>query len=136
MDNSFGEGKMNDIVRYVTYSSDNADENYKWLCYVVLPNGDYWGVRFSDATEEIARTKAISTWNSEREKWAKREPDLLTDAFQVAAGNNDPWAPKQHHLANKVWMRHKEARNLIRVPLTEITMYEAKGYERSGPRSK
>lgn len=115
---------MIDETDVVTYFSANAPrEDLQWTAYVVLPNGEYWGVRFSSATEAAVIAKAISFFNAEKAK------------HSVV---NDPWAEvtKQHHLANKAWMRHKESRELIRVPLTEITMYEARGYERSGPRSK
>lgn len=122
---------MIDDTDIVTYKSDNvARTDLVWLAYVVLPNGEYWGVRFNGATEEIARTKAISTWNKEKDKWNKLEPDPWATGHQVVA------TVKEHHLVNKIWMRHKETRELKRVPLTEIGMYEGKGYERSGPRSK
>ncbi len=121
---------MIDDTDVVTYHSENcARTELAWVAYVVLPNGEYWGVRFNGATEEIARTKAIATWNAEREKYKKLEP-LVTNSWDSVPEQ------KQHHFANKIWMRHKQDRTLVRVLLTEITMYEGKGYIRSGPRSK
>lgn len=113
-----------------TYKCCNPIVNAElaWLAYIVLPNGDYWGVRFNGVTEEIAKAKAIATWQHEQEKWKALEP--LAD---------DPWqttADKQHHLAGLVWMIHKDTREKKRVKLTEITMYEKQGFERGGPRSK
>lgn len=145
------------VVVYKSYGGTvgfNADMIY--LAYIVLPNGDYWGVRFNGATEEIARTKAISTWNKEKHKWNKIEPEkdwLTHSSDEVGLANADPWLDiraqqrqecmeegpvfkdKQHHLAGKVWMRH-DVEGLKRVAMTEITMYEKQGYYRSGPRGK
>lgn len=126
---------MIDETDVVTYRSENAArEDLIWTAYVVLPNGEYWGVRFNGATEEIVKTKAISLWNSERAKFSKNPVGYIKKEKDF-----DPWAnngEKQHHFVGKVWMRHKETRDLKRVTLTEITMYEKQGYIRSGPRGK
>lgn len=141
---------MIDDTDIVTYKSDNAArEDLLWLAYIVLPNGEYWGVRFNGATEEIAKTKALATWQREQEKWKALEPliEQTNQQFkpqgaaigsQLLINTNDPWAEaeKQHHLAGKVWMIHKDSREKKRVALTEIVMYEKLGYERGGPRSK
>ncbi len=133
------------MIEIVTYHSTNAKPEAAWTAFIVLPNGDYWGVRFSGATEEIAKAKAIRLWTSERERYGLNpEPTELKSCV-------NPWAdlpsqPKPEkltsglgrgsHLRGKVWMRHKQSRDLIAVALTEITMYEQRGFERSGPRSK
>lgn len=117
-----------DDTNVVTYRSENAArEELVWAAFVVLPNGDYWGVRFNGRTEAEAIDRAIQLWNNEKAKWSKRQPE------------NDPWADvkaEQHHLANKVWMIHSETREKKRVALTEISLYEKNGYVRGGPRSK
>lgn len=135
---------MIDNTDVVTYFSANAPrEDLCWTAYVVLPNGEYWGVRFSGATEEIACTKAISFWTSEQQKvnsrpldkspcvdpWADVRDSLPDEKFTSGLGRGS-------HLRGKTWMRHEETRKLIAVSLTEITMYEQRGYIRSGPRGK
>lgn len=136
-------------VATFTNNDEYCAEEMRALAYIVLPNGEYWGVRFNGATEEIARTKAVSLWNREQGRFRLNQKPTNNKSFVKSAqpssdgpqdGNSmpiDPWASlKQHHRAGKVWMRHKESRDLISIPLTEITMYEQRGYERGGPRSK
>lgn len=138
-----------EIVTYRAADLSAARPGFEWLAYVVLLNGEYWGVCFHGETEEIAKTKAIRLWNSERAKRGlnqkptdnkpfvkspKPSPDSSEQGNSIAG---DPWAfAKQHHRAGKIWMRHKENRDLISIPITEIAMYEKQGYERGGPRSK
>ena len=141
---------MSDEPNVITYKSDTASGDMVYLAYVVLPNGEYWNVRFNGATEEIARSKAIALWNRENEKWNRLGLvpggiDLLADnacddAKTVAnATVNDPWTGEPvgrgKHFIGKVWMRH-ETEGLKRVALTEIGLYEKNGYYRSGPRAK
>lgn len=118
-----------DETSIVTYQSANAPRlDLVWAAFVVLPDGNYWGVRFNGSTEEEAVSKAINLWNAERAKWTKRD------------GVADPWvdvkAEQQHHFANKVWMFNRETGDRKRVALTEISLYEKNGYIRGGPRSK
>lgn len=116
---------MTKIAVYRNCGDNGPDIDY--VAYVVLPDGNYWGVRFNGSTEDDVKQKAIALWNAERAKWLKRD------------GVADPWADvkaEQHHLANKVWMIHNETREKKRVALTEITLYEKNGYVCGGPRSK
>src|SRR5690348_3698996 len=117
---------MIDDTDIVTYFSTNAlREDLQWTAYVVLPNGEYWGVRFSSATEAAVIAKAVSFYNTEKAK------------YSALAKEVDPWAGVKSgrdgsHIVGKVWMKHTE-HGLKRVALTEITMYEKQGYYRSGP---
>lgn len=132
------------MIKVATYKYNGIDLNtpadMHHIAYIVLPNGEYWGVRFNGATEEIAKAKAISTWQHEQEKWKRLEP-LVADPDpwadnQHKANINQAHNDKQHHRAGKVWMRLKETRELVSIPLTEIAMYEKHGFIRGGPRSK
>lgn len=137
------------MIETITYYSTNekVSREMAWLAFIVLPNGKLWDVRFSGATEEEAKQKAIELWESERAKVSqtplehkpcvKSAQPLPDSSWDEKPTPIDPWASeKQHHRAGKVWMRHKENRDLISIPLTEISMYESRGYERGGPRSK
>lgn len=118
---------MIDNTDVVTYFSANAPhEDLQWTAYVVLSNGEYWGVRFSSSNEEAVIAKAVSFFNSEKAK--VKAPDPWSEIKAEVIKSN-------HHIANKVWMRHA-TEGLKRIPLTEITMYEKLGYYRSGPRGK
>ncbi|SRR5216684_24529 len=125
------------MIDIVTYQSQSCQrEDLEWLAYIVLPNGEYWGVRFNGATEEIARLKAMARWNKEREK--NKHHDLVP-ALLNKQQENDHWAAliaaPSHHFTGKIWMRNAEG-ELKRIALTEIEMYEKNGYRRSRPRSK
>jgi hypothetical protein len=129
-----------DDTDIVTYKSDNAArDDMVYLAYVVLPNGEYWNVRFNGPTEEIAKSKAIALWNKENAKWErlglnKSEPE--EEESEPVATQADPWASvgRGKHFAGTVWMRNAEG--LKRVALTEIALYEKNGYHRSSPRGK
>src|ERR1700761_7688715 len=103
-----------DETDVVTYKSENAPlEGLLWLAFVILPNGKYWDVRFSGATEEEAKQKAIALWNSEQSKYVQQygrvdriknysNTDTVTMSEPLATKNPiaDPWASeaeKQHH---------------------------------------
>lgn len=134
------------MIKIATFT--NNDEfcapELRALAFIVLPNGEYWGVRFSGATEEMARTKAISLWTSEQQKVNSQPLDKSPCADPWADVGGDNLSDKKFtsdlgrgsHLRGKTWMRHEETRKLIAVSLTEITMYEKQGYYRSGPRGK
>jgi hypothetical protein len=136
IDLSFGEGMMTNVATF-TNNDEFCDEDMRCLAYVVLPNGEYWNVRFNGATAEIARSKAIALWNKENEKWDKLGLSAQADDEALESKPLDPWATsaKGKHFVGTVWMRHS-VDGLKRVALTEITMYEKNGYYRSGPRSK
>lgn len=122
-------------MQIATYKISNSVESFDvpdWLAFIVLPNGKLWDVRFSGATEEEAKQKAFELWERERKIY-----EVVQIYKEIEEKGIDPWASeKQHHLAGKIWMIHKETREKIRIPLTEISMYEQRGYERGGPRSK
>ena len=117
------------MIKVATFTNNDefCPQELRALAFIVLPNGKLWDVRFSGATEEEARQKAIALWNAEK---AKQPLDIVI---------KDPWTGKvleQHHLANTIWVIHKETREKKRIPLTEISMYEKQGWERGGPRSR
>lgn len=120
------------MTEITAYHNPTAPVYRQWIAYVVLSDGKLWGVYAIGATEEAARVKISMLWRNEQAKF-KTQSSSWDDIAESKSSNGDD---KQHHFANKVWMRHKAERNLVRVPLTEITMYEGRGYERSGPRSK
>ena len=120
-----------DETDVVTYKSENAPlEGLLWLAFVILPNGKYWDVRFSGATEAEAVQKAVTLWNSEKARCG----------ITHSAPAPDPWADvpsasgRGAHFVGTVWMKNKATNERKRVPLTEISMYEKNGFERSGPR--
>lgn len=111
------------MIKTITYHSQNANPYEQWIAYIIMANGQRWNVAAFAVSEDEAIEEITNLWAIERSK------------IKII----DPWGdiePKQHHLAGKIWMIHKETRNKVRISLTEITMYENKGYIRGGPRSQ
>lgn len=95
---------MTEVVAY-----HNPMASPAWIAYVVLPNGEYWGVRFEGQTEAIAKDKAIGLWESELAKYTKldkSDPDI--EAKSSGAGRG-------HHLAGKLWVINRVTHDLKRV---------------------
>lgn len=115
---------MVDVVAY-----HNPNLLPAWIAYIVLPNGEYWGVRFEGSTKRIATTKALRLWESERAKYAKLDssPNESVKPMQSSRG---------HHFAGKVWVINRATHDLKRVGQDELAAYEANGYVCGGPRSK
>jgi hypothetical protein len=124
------------MTEITAYHNPTAPWFREWIAYVVLSDGKLWGVYAIGATEEAAKAKISSLWENEQAKFKTQSSSWDDLTIKDPFTGRPVGEGKQHHFANKVWMRHKIERNLVRVPLTEITMYEGKGYERSGPRSK
>lgn len=120
------------MTEIAAYYNATAPEYRKWIAYVVLSDGKLWGVYATGATEDEAVRKIVALWDNEQAKFKTQSNswDMI-----ISPGANTT-ANREHHRVGKIWMRHKETRELVSIPLTEITMYEGKGYERSGPRSK
>jgi hypothetical protein len=115
----------------------DIDANLTYLAFIILPNGKYWDVRFSGATEKEAKQKAIELWESERVrlglsqkptvnrpcvKSGQPSSDSSWDEKPVSA---DPWASASIEMTNKA------TGEKVNVPLTEIGMYEKRGFNRS-----
>lgn len=121
------------MTEITAYHNATAPVYRQWIAYIVLNDGKLWGVYAIGATEEAAKAKISTLWESERVKATAIVDKWVDNGIKKSS---DPWAETKHHRAGKIWMRHKETRELVSIPLTEIMMYEGKGYERSGPRSK
>lgn len=125
------------MINIATYSSENAKTEYRWVAYIVLSNGDYLGVMFRAATEDAVKLKAEQFWQVESQRPINQmAEDDETEAKPVAA---DPWSKstlRGQQFVGKVWMRHKETRELIRVPAEQLQQMLDSGYEKSGPRAK
>lgn len=122
------------MTEITAYHNATAPVYRQWIAYVVLSDGKLWGVYAIGSTEDEAVRKIVALWESERAKVTIVDP--WANANQPRANVEQAHNEAKHHRAGKIWMRHKETRELVSIPLTEITMYEGKGYERSGPRSK
>ena len=59
--------------RIVTYCSDNADPQKRWLAFIVASNGDYLPVRFQSSTVEQARALAQAEWDKHK---AERDANI------------------------------------------------------------
>lgn len=121
------------MTKVVTYESKNvSNPKERWTAYAVLPSGELWLVRCCGETEEIAKSKALALYESEREKWEAREG--------AAKPKNEPAVKSEGlgrgaHFLGKVWMINKTTGDKKRVSKDEVAQYEWAGYIRGGPRS-
>jgi|ERR1700748_593622 len=118
------------LPQVVTYHSSNAPPSRAWIAHVVLPNGEYWGVRFEGYVEESTRNRAIACWIVERAKAKALEPHAEDEPI---VGKSEP---SEHHNAGKVWMINTATREKKRVSPDVAATMAAFGWERGGPRSK
>lgn len=114
----------------VTYRSEAASENRRWVGYVELPSGEYWMVAFYGATEDEVKNKAFDLWQKEKTKFACQY-DSLVDGKPTQVKPTS-----QHHFAGKIWMIHSFTRARQRVNPEDVEKMLAEGWERGGPRSK
>jgi len=98
IDNALENVQMN----IVTYSSENAKPEYRWVGYIVLANGDYLSVMFRAATEEAVKAKAEQFWQTETKR-AINQP-VEDDETEVKTVADDPWVAvkRGQHLIGKV----------------------------------
>lgn len=114
------------------YNNPNAPEHRRWIAYVVLSNGQLWGVYATASTEGAAKEKIGNLWESEK---AKIKP-LGNEAHTVEMPTE--WGDKrEHHLAGLVWIINKATREKKRVsPQIAEGLLAFGEWERGGPRSK
>jgi hypothetical protein len=120
---------------YTTYHSTNAKPEEAWIAYI---NG--WKVRCVGSTEQEAKDRAKALWDKERERLSQPYYEQASQARAAQEAMSSPASSyrsegRGHANTGKLWMHHPE-KGYARVVLTEITMYEANGYVRKGPRSK
>jgi hypothetical protein len=56
------------MTEVTAYNNPNAPIHRQWIAYVVMDNGNLWGVYAIGATEEAAKVKIQTLWESERQK--------------------------------------------------------------------
>ena len=121
-------------MNIITYHSSNAKPHEAWLAYVELANGEQWLVRCVGYSELEARTKAQVLWDREQAKYAAHNSKVDCQGEQPK--KIDGRGAHLHHFAGKVWMINRVTHDLKRIDPNELTVYEANGYVRGGPRSK
>lgn len=71
------------MTEVTAYNNPNAPAYRQWIAYVVLDNGNLWGVYAIGATEEAAKVKIQTLWESERQRAASgvyRNPSFVFSA--------------------------------------------------------
>jgi hypothetical protein len=121
---------MPEVITYRVHSG-NPKPGFEWSAYIVLPNGEYWAVRFNGSTEELAKSKAIALWTKEQERFKRFAEDEDEEEIDVSAKHDRRGA----HFSGKAWLIHKITREKIRVPKEDVEQYLGE-YERGGARSK
>lgn len=54
------------MTEVTAYHNPNAPVHRRWIAYVVMDNGNLWGVYSTSDTEESARIKIANLWEIER----------------------------------------------------------------------
>ena len=121
-------------MHIVTYHSANAKPEKAWVAYIVLLNGNYWGVRFDGPNEQYVIDKARAQWEVERKR-VMDSPINDIDGEDEEEVDEKPTG-RGSHFVGKAWLIHTVTREKIRVPKEEVDKYLLNGYERGGPRSK
>lgn len=128
------------MINIVTYSSETAKPEHRWVGYIVLANGDYLGVMFRAASEDAVKAKAAQFWETESKRPINQVTDVVSQQRKGCMETGDVSglvdSGRGHHFAGKVWMRNKETRELVRVPAEQLQQMLDSGYEKSGPRAK
>jgi hypothetical protein len=128
----------------ITYHSVNPDALTPWVAYIVLENGEYWGVRFSEHTEEAVIDAALNRWKIEKAKGERLSPSApVTPTAKLPAMRTKPStnlsttpSPEATGLAGKVWMLNRTSGHRARINASELDSYLSQGYVKGGPRSK
>jgi hypothetical protein len=111
-----GEQIMPEVITYKVHSG-NPKPGFEWTAYVVLPNGEYWGVRFNGSTEELAKSKAIALWTKEQERFKRFAADDGGPAYDSLADDEIDVSEKHDrrgaHFAGKAWLIHKVTRKKL-----------------------
>jgi hypothetical protein len=77
-------------MQIITYSSEAAKPEWRWVAYIVLPNGEYLGVMFRADSEDAVKAKA-------EQFWAEHYKPLAEAAVEAVSS---------HHMAGKVWVKN------------------------------
>jgi hypothetical protein len=124
----------------ITYHSVNPDALTPWVAYIVLDNGEYWGVRFSEDTEEAVIDAALNRWKIEKAKGERLSPSApVTPSAKLPSVRtklSTTPSPEATGLAGKVWMLNRVTGHRARVNAPELDSYLSRGYVKGGPRSK
>ena len=121
-------------MNIVTYHSSNAKPHEAWLAYIELANGEQWLVRCTGHSELEAKTKAQVLWDREQKKYAAHNSKQDCQGEVIVRSGKGAHASAM--FTGKVWIINRATHHLCRIDECELTAYEAKGYQRGGPRSK
>ena len=133
------------MTEVTAYHNPNAPVHRRWIAYVVMDNGNLWGVYAIGATEECARAKIANLWESEHARplgliprlrdhkpEVFLEPPSLPSSWDTALTGEAPSTFK-----GMVWLINKATRAKARVsPEAAEMMLASNDWERGGPRSK
>jgi len=136
------------MTEVTAYHNPNAPIERQWIAYVVMDNGNLWGVYSVGDTEECARAKIANLWESEharplglipRLRDHKPEVFLEPPSLPASWGEIAPEVKtnREHATKGMVWLVHKFNRTKCRVaPASADHMIASGDWERGGPRSK
>ena len=79
------------MTEVTAYNNPNAPVYRQWIAYVVLDNGNLWGVYAIGATEEAAKVKIQTLWESERQRLNPNPSGYKPAVFSAPGSSETGW---------------------------------------------
>lgn len=137
------------MTEVTAYNNPSAPTHRQWIAYVVMDNGNLWGVYATAPLQWQAKLKIQTLWESERAKISLNPKPTFnrSEVFSAPASSEsgwstnptsiDAWASEKPARAGSVWLINKVNRNKCRVqPHVAEHMIASGDWERGGPRSR
>lgn len=121
-------------MQIITYSSEVAKPEWRWVAYIVLPNGEYLGIMFRADSEDAVKAKAEQFYLSEKNKAEASTKKIVNDMIKDGKIVDDIVPVQAHWFAGKVWVKNLttgEKRRVLPDQISDLGSDWVKG----GPRS-
>ena len=116
---------MTDVVLYQLESFPNplAKAPARYIAYVVLPDGNLWGVRFEGSEANIVTANAIAFYEAEKVKQERirGSSDDEVMNFKPSTTKTDM---RGAHFVGKTWMVNHTTKQKIRVDQSQVNEYK------------
>lgn len=124
------------MTEVTAYHNPNAPIHRQWIAYVVMDNGNLWGVYATAALEWQAKEKIKSLWESERQKVARINSQPAGLTFQTAPLPNqlspEKTSGRGSHTAGLKWVINPKTGARARVSEDNALVMVATGEWRYG----
>jgi hypothetical protein len=120
------------MIEVTAYHNPNAPIHRQWIAYVVMDNGNLWGVYATATLEWQAKEKIRDLWESERQKVARMPRDNNPWASETALLPDQPEGEKTSgrgsHTAGLKWVINPKSGERVRVSSVNAEQLIANGW--------